>query len=208
MNKPADKSPELQLKGALDLSPSPERCPVEIQKRYGHFINGKMVKGDEKSDFKTINPATAKPIAKIAAASEAEVDDAVQAARKAYDGVWSKMSGAERGKYIYRIARRMQERAREFAVIETIDNGKPIRETRDVDTALAAQHFFYYAGWADKLDYAVPGRKVRSIGVAGQVIPWNFPLLMAAWEGLRGRGGSRCWCSRPKAAQEELLGRS
>ena len=182
MNKPADKRPELQLQGALELSPSPERCPVVIQERYGHFINGKMVQGDQKSDFETINPATTKPIARIAAASESEVDDAVKAARKAYDKVWSKMSGAERGKYIYRIARRLQERSREFAVIESMDNGKPIRETRDVDTALAAQHFFYYAGWADKLDYAVPGRKVRSLGVVGQIIPWNFPLLMLAWK--------------------------
>jgi aldehyde dehydrogenase (NAD+) len=182
MNKPAEKTPGLQLQGALDLSPSPERCPVEIHERYGHFINGKMVVGNEKSDFQTINPATAKPLARIATASEADVNEAVQAARKAYEKVWSKMHGAERGKYIFRIARRLQERSREFAVIESMDNGKPIRETRDVDTALAVQHFFYYAGWADKLDYAVPGRKVRSIGVAGQVIPWNFPLLMLAWK--------------------------
>ncbi|MCA9568693.1 MAG: aldehyde dehydrogenase family protein [Myxococcales bacterium] len=182
MNKTAPKKPELQLQGALDLSPSPESCPVTFRERYGHFIDGKRVAGKDADDFDTLNPATGQPIARVAAADATEVDKAVKAARKAYDKVWSKMSPADRGKYIYRIARRLQERSRELAVAETIDNGKPIRETRDVDVPLAAQHFFYYAGWADKLQYAAPGRDVRPLGVAAQVIPWNFPLLMAAWK--------------------------
>lgn len=182
MNQTAPKKPELKLQGALDLSPSPESHPITFRERYGHFIDGKRVDGQDADDFETINPATAKPIAKVAAANEAEVDTAVKAARKAYDKTWSKMDPADRGKYLYRIARRLQERGREFAVAETIDNGKPIRETRDIDIPLAAQHFFYYAGWADKLDYAAPGRQVKPLGVAAQVIPWNFPLLMAAWK--------------------------
>ena len=121
-------------------------------------------------------------LSSIAYANEKDVDNAVKAARKAYNEVWSKLSGKERGKYIYRIARLMQERARELAVIETLDAGKTIRESRDIDIPLACNHFFYYAGWADKLEYAFPNRKVESLGVAGQIIPWNFPLLMAAWK--------------------------
>jgi len=182
MNKKADKRPELDLAGALELSPSPERYPIQFRERYGHFIDGKRVDGPTKGDFDTINPATGEPIAKVATAGEEQVDQAVKAARKAYNKVWSKLDGATRGKYLYRIARRLQERGREIAVAETIDNGKPIRETRDVDIPLAAQHFFYYAGWADKLQFAAPGREVRPLGVAAQIIPWNFPLLMAAWK--------------------------
>ena len=182
MNKKTTKPPELQLEGALELSPSPERHPVTFRERYGHFIDGKRVAGPTKGDFETINPATKQPIAKVAAADEKTVDAAVKAARKAYDKTWSKLDGATRGKYLYRIARRLQERSREIAVAETTDNGKPIRETRDVDIPLAAHHFFYYAGWADKLDYATQGREHRPLGVAAQVIPWNFPLLMAAWK--------------------------
>lgn len=182
MNKSADKAPELQIAGALELSPAPESHPIVFRERYGHFIDGKRVEGSDKGDFDTVNPATGKPIAKVAAATDKEVDTAVKAARKAHDKVWSKLDPADRGKYLYRIARRLQERSREFAVAETIDNGKPIRETRDIDIPLAAQHFFYYAGWADKLQYAAPGRQTRSLGVAAQVIPWNFPLLMAAWK--------------------------
>jgi len=135
-----------------------------------------------KKYFKTVNPANEKVLAEIAEANEKDIDKAVQAARKAYVEVWSKMPAAERGKYIYRIARLIQERAREFAVIESMDGGKAIRESRDVDVPLAAGHFFYYAGWADKLEYAFPNRRVHSLGVAGQIIPWNFPLLMAAWK--------------------------
>jgi aldehyde dehydrogenase (NAD+) len=182
MNRTAPKKPELKLQGALDLSPSPERHPITFRERYGHYIDGKRVDGQDADDFETVNPATGEPIAKVAAANEAEIDEAVKAARKAYDKTWSRMDPADRGKYLYRIARRLQERSREFAVAETIDNGKPIRETRDIDIPLAAQHFFYYAGWADKLDYAAPGRQVKPLGVAGQVIPWNFPLLMASWK--------------------------
>ncbi len=182
MNEIPPEKPELDLAGALELSPSPERHPVQFRERYGHFIGGHRVDGSTEGDFSTVNPATGEPIATVAAASEAEVDAAVQAARRAYDEIWSKLPAAERGKYLFRIARRLQERARAFAVAETIDNGKPIRETRDVDVPLAAQHFFYYAGWADKLRYAAAGRDVRPLGVAAQVIPWNFPLLMAAWK--------------------------
>jgi aldehyde dehydrogenase (NAD+) len=173
---------ELKISGALPLSPAPETVPVKIADRYGHYVDGKLVPGRDESLFPVHDPSKRAVLTRVAAADEAEVDAAVKAARRAYDQVWSKMPGAERGKYLYRIARRLQERSRELAVLETRNNGKPIRETRDVDVPLAAAHFFYYAGWADKLDYAVPGRRVRPLGVAAQVIPWNFPLLMAAWK--------------------------
>lgn len=155
---------------------------VKIAPKYNLFINGKFVAPKSGKYFPTINPATEQKIADIAEAGEADVDAAVVAARTAYNKVWSKLPGKERAKYIYRIARLIQDRARELAVLESIDGGKPIRESRDVDVPLAAAHFFYYAGWADKLDYAFPGRKLKPLGVAGQVIPWNFPLLMAAWK--------------------------
>jgi aldehyde dehydrogenase (NAD+) len=174
--------PQLRLGGAIEYSPAPESLKVPLKARYGHFIDGRLVEGDGSRDFETLNPATGKPLARIATAGQAEVDAAVQAARRAYEQVWSRLPAKERAKYLYRIARRLQERAREFAVLESMDNGKPIRETRDVDVPLAAQHFFYYAGWADKLEYATLGRPARPLGVAGQVIPWNFPLLMAAWK--------------------------
>ena len=164
-----------------EYAPAPEGTDhVNIKSRYGHYIDGKWV--EEGTPFATVNPATETPIAEVYAASEETVDKAVQAARRAYDKVWSKMPGSERAKYLYRIARCIQEKAREFAVIETMDGGKPIKESRDVDVPLAAAHFFHYAGWADKLEYAFPGANVSSLGVAGQVIPWNFPLLMAAWK--------------------------
>jgi aldehyde dehydrogenase (NAD+) len=146
------------------------------------FINGKFVPPTKGKYFDTINPANEKKIAEIASATSEDVDKAVKAARNAYEKVWSKLAPTERGKYIYRIARVLQERAREFAVIESMDGGKSIRESRDVDVPLAAAHFFYYAGWADKLQYAFPGKMPKPIGVAGQIIPWNFPLLMAAWK--------------------------
>ncbi|TNE87754.1 MAG: aldehyde dehydrogenase family protein [Deltaproteobacteria bacterium] len=180
MNKRKDDKPTLDLAGALDLSPAPESCPVTIKPRYGHFIDGEFVDGE--GGFATINPATGEHLAEIAEGTQAEVDRAVKAARKAFEGPWGKMSGLDRGKYLYRLARRIQEKSRELAVLETMDNGKPIRETRDVDIPLAAQHFFYYAGWADKLAYAFPGGVPKPLGVAGQVIPWNFPFLMAAWK--------------------------
>ena len=165
----------------FDYAPAPEsRSIVSIKPKYGHFIGGKFVAG--RKHFPTINPATEEILSQIALAGVAEVDAAVKAARKAYTTTWSKMSGRERGKYLFRIARIMQERSREFAVLETLDNGKPIRESRDVDVPLAAAHFFYHAGWADKLEFAGLGTSTKPHGVAGQIIPWNFPLLMLAWK--------------------------
>ena len=155
---------------------------IQLKKKYNLFIDGKWIAPSKNIYFKTINPANEETLAEIASASKEDVDLAVKAARKAYTNVWSKMPASERAKYIYRIARLMQERAREFAVIESLESGKTIRESRDVDIPLACNHFFYYAGWADKLDYAFPNRKIESLGVAGQIIPWNFPLLMAAWK--------------------------
>ncbi|MDB4422072.1 aldehyde dehydrogenase family protein, partial [Akkermansiaceae bacterium] len=164
-----------------DYAPAPESTDhFEIKSQYDLFIDGKWVKPAKR--FKTINPATNDVIAEVGEASKKEVDLAVKAARKAYEGEWGQLSGAERAKYLFRIARLIQERSRELAVTESIDGGKPIRESRDVDIPLVAAHFFYHAGWADKLDYAFPGLKPKSIGVVGQVIPWNFPLLMAAWK--------------------------
>lgn len=154
---------------------------ISIKKKYDLFIDGVFAKPQSKKYFDTINPATDELIAKIAEANEKDVDDAVKSARKAFKS-WSKLEPKERGKYIFRIARMIQERAREFAVIESLDGGKPIRESRDIDIPLAANHFFYYAGWADKLEYAFPNKKPKPLGVAGQIIPWNFPLLMAAWK--------------------------
>jgi len=164
-------------------APSPEATDhIRLQKQYELFINGKFVKPNSGKYFDTINPANEEKISSIAEANDKDVDSAVKAARGAYDKTWSKMPAKERAKYIYRIARLIQERARELSVIETLDGGKSIRESRDIDVPLAANHFFYYAGWADKLEYAFPNRNPKSLGVAGQVIPWNFPLLMAAWK--------------------------
>ncbi|MBD8868675.1 aldehyde dehydrogenase family protein [Nocardioides donggukensis] len=164
----------------FDYAPAPEsRAIVDIKGSYGLFVNGEFVDGSGTA-FKTVNPATEEVLAEVAEASEADVDAAVRAARRAHSRVWSKMTGAERAKYLYRIARIIQERGREIAVLESIDNGKPIKESRDVDVPTAAAHFFYYAGWADKLEYS--GYGTTSLGVAGQVIPWNFPLLMLAWK--------------------------
>ena len=166
----------------LDYAPAPESTSIlHLQKSYGLFIDGEFVKGHGKS-FQTISPSTEKTIAEIANANAKDVDTAVAAARRAYDRTWSKLSGADRGKYLFRIARLLQERARELAVAESLDNGKPIKESRDVDVPLVAAWFFYYAGWADKLDYAGLGPSPRALGVAAQVIPWNFPLLMLAWK--------------------------
>ncbi len=167
----------------FEYSPAPESTAiVDIRAQYGLFINGKFVDAKGSKTFNTINPATEKVLSKIAHAQASDVDKAVAAARTAYTKVWSKMAPQERGKYLFRIARIMQERAREFAVLETMDNGKPIRETRDIDIPLAAAHFFYHAGWADKLKYAGAGDNPRPHGVVGQIIPWNFPLLMLSWK--------------------------
>ncbi|MGD9960325.1 aldehyde dehydrogenase family protein [Nocardioides sp.] len=164
----------------FEYAPAPEsRAIVDIKASYGLFINGEFVDGAG-SSFKTINPATEEVLAEVAEATEADVDTAVKAARRAHTRVWSRMPGRERAKYLYRIARIIQERGRELAVLESIDNGKPIKETRDVDIPTVAAHFFYYAGWADKLEYS--GHGSTPLGVAGQVIPWNFPLLMLAWK--------------------------
>ncbi|HTX83847.1 MAG TPA: aldehyde dehydrogenase family protein [Streptosporangiaceae bacterium] len=164
-------------------APAPEsRDVVSIEPEYGLFVAGEFRPAASGGSFATINPATEEPLARVAAAGRADVDAAVAAARSAYEQVWGTMAGSERAKYLYRIARQLQERAREFAVLESLDNGKPIKESRDVDIPLAAAHFFYYAGWADKLEHAGFGPDPRPLGVAGQVIPWNFPLLMAAWK--------------------------
>jgi len=174
---------KLAFAGGWEYDPAPESTDhVNIKGRYGHFINGDFVSPEKGKYFDTVNPATEEKLSRVAEGSAADVDKAVKAAREAYRTSWGRMKPAERGKYIYRIARIMQERAREFSVVESLDGGKPIRESRDIDIPLAAAHFFYYAGWADKLEYAFPGRKARPLGVAGQIIPWNFPLLMAAWK--------------------------
>ncbi|WP_395696148.1 aldehyde dehydrogenase family protein [Nocardioides sp.] len=164
----------------FEYAPAPEsRSIVDIKPSYGLFVDGAFVDGHGGS-FKTISPATEEVLAEVAEADQADVDAAVRAARKAYDKVWSRMPGRERAKYLYRIARIIQERARELAVLESLDNGKPIKESRDVDIPTVAAHFFYYAGWADKLEHS--GFGSTPLGVAGQVIPWNFPLLMLAWK--------------------------
>jgi aldehyde dehydrogenase (NAD+) len=155
---------------------------VKIESRYNLFIGGEFVQPHSKKWFPTINPATEDTLAEVADGDEVDVDRAVKEARRAYDKVWRKMHPAERGKYIFRIARLIQEKSRALAVVETMNGGKPIKESRDIDIPLAAAHFFYYAGWADKLEYAFPNRNVSAVGVAGQIIPWNFPLLMAAWK--------------------------
>src|ERR671923_857987 len=155
---------------------------IRIEPEYGLFIGNEFRPSKPRKTFTVINPATEEPLARVAHASKADVDRAVATAREAHRSSWSKLPGRERAKYLYRIARILQERSREFAVVESMNSGKPIKESRDVDVPLAAAHFFYYAGWADKLDYAFPHRQPRPLGVAAQVIPWNFPLLMAAWK--------------------------
>ena len=167
----------------FEYAPAPESTAiVDIQSDYNLFIDGKFVPSKGGKRFATINPANEKVLAKVTQATAADVDRAVKAATNAYKKTWSKLSGADRGKYLFRIARILQERAREFAVLESMDNGKPIRETRDTDIPLAAAHFFYHAGWADKLEHAGLGANPKAHGVVGQIIPWNFPLLMLAWK--------------------------
>jgi acyl-CoA reductase-like NAD-dependent aldehyde dehydrogenase len=174
-SSPAQASP-------FQYAPAPEsRSIVDIAPSYGLFIDGEFVDGSGEP-FKTVNPATEEVLTQVSSGSPADVDRAVAAARRAFTRVWGPMRPADRSKYLFRIARILQERAREFAVLESLDNGKPIRESRDIDVPLAAAHFFYHAGWADKLDYAGLGPNPRPLGVAGQVIPWNFPLLMLAWK--------------------------
>lgn len=174
---------KLKFDTSWTYAPAPEsRSVAQIAPEYDLFINGIWQKPSSGEYFDTINPADEKVLSRVAAASEKDVNKAVSAARQAYDKVWRRMPAKERAKYIFRIARMIQEKARELAVIESLDGGKPIRESRDFDVPTAANHFFYYAGWADKLEYAFPNRQCSSLGVAGQIIPWNFPLLMAAWK--------------------------
>ena len=167
----------------FEYANAPEsKAIANISPSYGLFIGGKFVDPKKGKSFSTINPANEELLSKVGYGDKSDIDAAVKSARAAYTKIWSKMPAKERGKYLYRIARIMQERAREFAVVETLDNGKPIRESRDTDIPLAAAHFFYHAGWADKLEYAGFGNKPKSLGVVGQIIPWNFPLLMLAWK--------------------------
>lgn len=183
--KTSPKSNTIKLKfdTTWSYAPAPESKSVAtINPQYDLFIDGEWQKPSSKKYFATINPATEGKVSEVADANEADVNKAVTAARRAYDTVWKKMPAKERAKYIFRIARMIQEKARELAIIETLDGGKAIRESRDFDVPTAANHFFYYAGWADKLEYAFPNRQTQPLGVAGQIIPWNFPLLMAAWK--------------------------
>ena len=184
-SRPAPNSWGLAAGGDVpwEYAPAPEATDhINIEPEYGLFIGNEFAPSKPRRTFTVINPATEEPLAKVAHASKADVNRAVGAAREAHRSVWSKLPGRERAKYLYRIARIMQERSREFAVVESMNSGKPIKESRDVDVPLAAAHFFYYAGWADKLEYAFPNRDPRSLGVAAQIIPWNFPLLMLAWK--------------------------
>jgi len=177
------KNTEINPTSAWNYAPSIENATqANIKQTYELFIGGEFVKPQSKKYFDTINPATNQSIASIAYANKKDVDNAVQIARSAYEEQWKHLPEKERAKYLFRIARLMQERARELAVVETIDSGKTIREARDIDIPTAINHFFYYAGWADKLHYAFPNRTIRSLGVVGQIIPWNFPLLMLAWK--------------------------
>ena len=175
-------APELIFGDLWEYDPAPETADPKLKPRYELFINGQFVAPKSGKYFDALNPATEQKLAEIALASAADVDAACQAAQRAYDNVWGKLSGRERAKYLFRIARLLQDRAREFAVAETMDGGKPIKESRDFDVPMAAAHFFYHAGWADKLEYVAPGRRVAPLGVVAQVIPWNFPLLMCAWK--------------------------
>ena len=179
----AREKPRLEFGSSWEYAPAPEATDhVRLESRYGLFIGGKFVPPRSRKYFPTIDPATETTLAEVAEGGAADVDAAVAAADEAYRRRWSKLSGAARGKYVYRIARLIQEKSRELAVLETRNGGKPIKESRDVDVPLAAAHFFYHAGWADKLAWAFRGRRVAPIGVCGQIIPWNFPLLMAAWK--------------------------
>jgi aldehyde dehydrogenase (NAD+) len=178
LERKQDRAP---IPSGWEYATAPEsREIVEVRERYGHFVGGEWL--EPKETYTTIDPASEEPLAEVGQATEEEVKLAVSAAREAFENGWSALPGPERAKYLFRIARILQERSREFAVLESLNGGKPIRESRDVDLPLSAAHFFYYAGWADKLEYAFPNRKPKPLGVAGQIIPWNFPLLMLAWK--------------------------
>jgi aldehyde dehydrogenase (NAD+) len=178
LERKQDRAP---IPAGWEYASAPEsREIVTLREGYGHFVGGEWI--EPKETYVTIDPSSEEPLAEVGQATDEEVQLAVRAAREAYDNGWSALGGSERAKYLFRIARILQERSREFAVLESLNGGKPIRESRDVDLPLAAAHFFYYAGWADKLGYAFPNRTPRPLGVAGQIIPWNFPLLMLAWK--------------------------
>ncbi|MGZ4258279.1 MAG: aldehyde dehydrogenase family protein, partial [Gaiellaceae bacterium] len=178
LERSGDRAP---IPAGWEYASAPEsRDVVTLRKRYGLFVGGEWL--EPKESYTTIDPSSEEELAEVGQATEKEVQLAVAAAREAFDNGWSALPGSERAKYLFRIARILQERAREFAVLESLNGGKPIRESRDVDLPLAAAHFFYYAGWADKLEYAFPNRTPKPLGVAGQIIPWNFPLLMLAWK--------------------------
>ena len=180
LERKQDRSP---VPSAFEYAPAPEsREIISLEERYGLFIGGEWLEPRSGEYAASVNPATEEALAEVAYAGADDVDLAVDAAREAFTDGWSELPGSERAKYIFRIARILQERSREFAVLESLDGGKPIRESRDLDLPLSAAHFFYYAGWADKLEYAFPNRRPRPLGVAGQIIPWNFPLLMLAWK--------------------------
>jgi aldehyde dehydrogenase (NAD+) len=179
LERKQDRSP---VPSGFDYAPAPEsRDVVRLEKRYRLFIGGEFVEPRSGEFHPSVSPATEEPLAEVAYAGPEDVSLAVSAARDAFENGWSEIAPSERAKYLFRIARILQERSREFAVLESLDGGKPIRESRDVDLPLSAAHFFYYAGWADKLEYAFPSRKPRPVGVAGQIIPWNVPLLMLSW---------------------------
>ncbi len=181
MSELEKKTKHALVPSGWDYAPAPEsREIVRIDERYGHFVGGEWL--EPREIYTTIAPASEEPLAEVGQATPEEVDGAIATAREAFENGWSALPGAERAKYLFRIARILQERSREFAVLESLNGGKPIKESRDVDLPLAAAHFFYYAGWADKLEYAFPNRRPRPVGVAGQIIPWNFPLLMLAWK--------------------------
>ncbi len=181
IERAATQVPERAVPWAYDTAPESTEI-VRLPDRYDLFVGGRFVEPKSGRYFETINPATEEALAEVAEAGEEDVDIAARTAREAFEERWRDLPGRERAKYLYRIARALQERSREFAVLETMNNGKPIKESRDVDVPLAAAHFFYYAGWADKLEYAFPGRTPRPLGVAAQITPWNFPLLMCAWK--------------------------
>ena len=189
--------PELIFGDFWEFDPAPETADPKLKPRYELFIDGRFVPPAGGKYFDSINPANEQKLAEMALGGAADVDAAYAAAQRAFTSVWGKMPGRERGKYLFRIARLLQDRAREFAVAETMDNGKPIKETRDFDVPMAAAHFFYYAGWADKLDYVAPGRRLAPLGVVGQVIPWNFPLLMLSWKIAPALAAGNCVVIKP-----------
>lgn len=190
-------APALVFGDLWNYDPSPETADPRLKPRYDLFIDGEFVAPRRGAYFDTINPATEEKLSELALAGPADIDAAYAAAARAQRGAWGRLPGAERGKYLFRIARLLQDRAREFAVAETLDGGKPIRESRDFDVPLAAAHFFYHAGWADKLAHLAPGRRVAPVGVVGQVIPWNFPLLMCAWKLAPALAAGNCVVLKP-----------